>query len=565
MISKKNISALILLLVIFSSIAFGKQKTSTEKIWISIGHDAVTLIEEKYPSKFSWEIESEVSLSKKENVHTETKVNLVAISSDQVNLLSKLMHDEFNRCGGFVAHQSLQDAKQYVANEGRVIKSKNIEYSITETELVNQLLNQVVADNMSSTVNSLSNYNNRYYAAQTGEDAANWLMNEWADIVSTRSDISVELYQHSAWQQPSVIATIPGTTNADEVVIVGGHLDSINGSSQQTGRAPGSDDNASGIAVVTELLRAIAVADYQPSRTIKIMGYAAEEVGLRGSDDIAQQHLTDNINVVGVAQFDMTGFKGDQHRDITLISDFTDNAQNQFMTQLLDTYLPEVTYGFDPCGYACSDHASWNNRNFPASFPFEASFGNHNQRIHTASDDTFDAEHALKFAKLAMVYVIEMAKGQIGDLVISRLQFSSSNLETNDGQTIAIEVERGGDVASEVTIDYTTINGTAIAGTDYTATSGSLTWAAQDSANKTIEVNIGDVSSDKIFTVELSNPQGNSELGVYKSITVEIKAANAPDPIDTVGIESSGGGAINLAFLLFPILAIRLKNCFEKS
>ncbi|WP_370660982.1 M20/M25/M40 family metallo-hydrolase [Massilia cavernae] len=44
-------------------------------------------------------------------------------------------------------------------------------------------------------------------------------------------------------------------------------------------KAPGADDDASGIAGLTEVLRVLAAGDYKPRRTIKLIAYAAEEVG----------------------------------------------------------------------------------------------------------------------------------------------------------------------------------------------------------------------------------------------------------------------------------------------
>jgi leucyl aminopeptidase len=78
-------------------------------------------------------------------------------------------------------------------------------------------------------------------------------------------------------------------------------------SNPSTSGAPGADDNASGIAVVTETLRAIIASGFKPKRTIKFIGYAAEEVGLRGSKAIAQDYKNQGLNIVGVAQFDMVG------------------------------------------------------------------------------------------------------------------------------------------------------------------------------------------------------------------------------------------------------------------
>lgn len=146
-------------------------------------------------------------------------------------------------------------------------------------------------------------------------------------------------------------------------------------------------------------------------RTIKLIGYAAEKVGLRGSQDIARDFRKNKVNVVGVLQLDMTNYKGSA-RDIYLISDFTDPLQNQFLGKLVAAYLPDVTVGADRCGYACSDHAAWHGEGFATSMPFEAALGQDNPTIHSKNDTYANsgnqAAHALKFTRLAAAFAVEL-------------------------------------------------------------------------------------------------------------------------------------------------------------
>jgi leucyl aminopeptidase len=148
---------------------------------------------------------------------------------------------------------------------------------------------------------------------------------------------------------------------------------------------------------------------------VKIMGYAAEEVGLRGSADIANWHVTNGVNVVGVLQLDMTNYKGSTV-DVGLMTDFTNAAQNGFVSNLLDTYQI-ATWAHSTCGYGCSDHASWHNKGFPASMPFEALMNQHNSAIHTTNDTLSrsgnNATHAVKFTKLGAAFMAELAKGTV--------------------------------------------------------------------------------------------------------------------------------------------------------
>lgn len=400
-------------------------QSETNKVWVSIDSTAAAHYEYTQHGLVQRLPFAQRSTSALENI------DLVNIPADQVNNLSEFMHHNYNRCGGFVAHDSWQEASSYARQLAAAHTIQNtlaFSYSIDNEQTVQNLMSSISTVNLDSTVNSLTSFNNRYYTSQTGIDAANWLNTYWQQITQSRSDISIATYPHN-WAQSSVIVTIEGNEKADEIVIIGGHLDSINQSNPSNGRSPGADDNASGIAVLSEALRAIVQTNYTPQRTIQIMAFAAEEVGLRGSSDIASSYQSQGKNVVGMVQFDMTGNNGSLE-DIVMMTDYTNNAQNQFLAALLDTYLPQLNYGFDQCGYGCSDHASWYQQGFAASMPFESKMGDINPLIHTQSDNQFDAQHASKFAKLAVSYVAEMAKNA-GDTA------PPTNNQLTNGQTLS--------------------------------------------------------------------------------------------------------------------------------
>jgi hypothetical protein len=82
----------------------------------------------------------------------------------------------------------------------------------------------------------------------------------------------------------NVIAEIPGTDLKDEVVMVGGCLDSWH-----TGT--GATDNAAGAAVVLELARLLKILNLQPRRTIRIALWSAEEQGALGSKAYVAAHF----------------------------------------------------------------------------------------------------------------------------------------------------------------------------------------------------------------------------------------------------------------------------------
>jgi leucyl aminopeptidase len=336
---------------------------------------------------------------------------VLEIDDADLEALSERMHEQHDRCGGFMVHESLEDAKEALPTTTTTDKGP-IEYTLDQAALVREVLPKLDERRILATIEELSAMQNRYYQSDSGAAASTWLRDRWRGF-SARQDVTVELFDHG-YAQKSVILTIPGTTRPSEVVVIGGHLDSISfvGRDRKESRAPGADDDASGIATLTEVARVLLAGEYRPARTVQMIAYAAEEVGLRGSLSIVREYKKRGVNVVGALQLDMTNYQGSD-RDIWLIRDFTSAAQNEFLARLIDAYVG-ATWGYDACGYACSDHASWHRAGIPASMPFESRADQRNRKIHTAKDTLEtsgnNAAHAVKFARLAAAYAIELAK-----------------------------------------------------------------------------------------------------------------------------------------------------------
>jgi hypothetical protein len=82
----------------------------------------------------------------------------------------------------------------------------------------------------------------------------------------------------------NAVAEIAGTDKQDEVVIIGGHLDSWQS-------ATGATDNAIGCAVMMEAARILRAIGVQPRRTIRVALWSGEEQGLLGAQAYIQQHF----------------------------------------------------------------------------------------------------------------------------------------------------------------------------------------------------------------------------------------------------------------------------------
>ena len=99
--------------------------------------------------------------------------------------------------------------------------------------------------------------------------------------------VSVELqaeYLTRDLMAANVVAEIPGGDRADEIVMLGAHLDSWHSGT-------GATDNAAGCAVVMEALRIIQALGLKPRRTIRLALWSGEEQGLLGSKAYVAEHF----------------------------------------------------------------------------------------------------------------------------------------------------------------------------------------------------------------------------------------------------------------------------------
>ena len=378
-------------------------------IWITIGSDAIPLL---YDAGL---IRSEPEFLALDRHRHST---VISTTSSDLEKIDQILH-AVKGIGGYTVHSSEAEAIAYNEKMESPRETSRIAryYTIDNAQVANYLANSIIQYNLVKTINELStSFKTRYYSTNDGKRASEWLKTRWRAITLQREDIDVDAFEHdpTVSPQPSVVATIEGNAERNSVVILGAHIDST----ARGDLAPGMDDNASGVSILTELLRVIVQTGYKPDKTILVIGYAAEEVGLRGSRDIASFYakLQDvgeySKEIVGALNLDMSCYYGSKE-DIYIIDDYTDPAQNQFLANLITTYLKDLTFGFTTCGYACSDHSSWYAENVPASFAFESRFHDLNPKFHTSYDNRCDKNHILKFARLAAVYVAELAKGKL--------------------------------------------------------------------------------------------------------------------------------------------------------
>lgn len=330
---------------------------------------------------------------------------IIRSNEERVAGLSAKMHSQGLACGSVIRlhGDALVEASSVAPSPRISTDAKN--------ERVEALVAQVDPSRLQSTVEALSAIHSRYHTSQTGIAVAQSLKERYEALRGNRSDVEIETFSHdNDTPQPSIVVRIRGRVAPDELVILGSHIDSVSGWGGSD-RAPGSDDNASGTATNFEVFRVMMENNIVPERTIEIHGYAAEEVGLVGSQNMAKKYKAAKKNVVTMLQNDMNLFrKAGEVEKIWFIENNTDKALNAMLGKVVEHYL-QIPWEVRSLWGGDSDHTSWRRQGYATVFPFESPYA-YNKKIHT-KDDTIESSgdfaQSAKFTKLSLGYALHFA------------------------------------------------------------------------------------------------------------------------------------------------------------
>lgn len=192
----------------------------------------------------------------------------------------------------------------------------------------------------------------------------------------------------------NVVAEIRGTDKADEVVMLGAHLDSWELGS-------GALDNGANCAVVVEVARAIRAAGIAPRRTLRFALWNGEEQGLLGSRAYARDHRSELDRIVAYVNIDggtgpVTGYSLGGRRDI-------EDAVREVLRPLdswgMDTHTLDASSGTDHVDFLLEGVPTLNANQLEANYPVN----------YHASSDTFDKVDLFGLKKHAAYLAVTLA------------------------------------------------------------------------------------------------------------------------------------------------------------
>lgn len=242
----------------------------------------------------------------------------------------------------------------------------------------------------------------RYSQSPQIEKAAQYLVEFYRRI-----GLPVEVQRFGDGNWPNVIATLPGSSRPDKIIILCAHFDDI--SEQPTVWAPGADDNASGTAVLmaaANILRRHAFA-----YTIRFAHFSGEEQGMLGSKAYAQLQRSANADIVGVLNLDMLAWDSDAAPVMELHAGMRQDSYQvalAFAGVIADYSLPLQPEIKRAGSITASDHSSFWTYGYPAVLAIE-DWQDFNAHYHTTGD---------RVSAFNVPYYTAMARASLGTVAV---------------------------------------------------------------------------------------------------------------------------------------------------
>lgn len=247
--------------------------------------------------------------------------------------------------------------------------------------------------------------------------------------------VSRHRFQHENRFLHNVVAEFPGT-EPETLVLVTAHLDSTAASGDgpyhpASDAAPGSDDDASGVAAVLAIVQMVAKlrATKKTKRTIRFVLFNAEEHGLVGSKAYARNLAAQGAQIMAMFQMDMIGFCGTHNlppRHYEVHAGFPANPEVETRSLALANIVkslsasvspnlsapqiyPDPETGNEDPAAGRSDHGPFNERGYAACVLSEDFFSGPklespdaepNPNYHKRSDKSIDYEYAADISRV---------------------------------------------------------------------------------------------------------------------------------------------------------------------
>jgi hypothetical protein len=240
-----------------------------------------------------------------------------------------------------------------------------------------QCLDELNADSLQANAQWLQDMPSRFSLSDNHRDVAVSIQNRFIQLGYTNASLDSFYITNgfrgqsfSTWQY-NVVAVLPGTETADSACIVGAHYDAtLSSINPLSTKAPGANDNASGVSTIIELARVMKKLNLKPKNSVEFVAFAIEELGLWGSKDYVSKAKAASKKIKMMINLDMVAYETNADK-----ANWKVNIVNYYNSGDLFANVQENTNRYSILGhvnnnsvYQLSDSYPFSLGGFPAVF-----------------------------------------------------------------------------------------------------------------------------------------------------------------------------------------------------
>lgn len=283
------------------------------------------------------------------------------------------------------------------------------DYISSQVKLINEI-------NIQSHINELITFHNRHSKSHFIHQVAEWIRNKLIGFGYSENDLFYHEYIEQGYQLKNLICTKKGVS--DKIILLCAHYDTILIANTEdiVSRAPGANDNASGVSALLEIAR--IMLSIKTDYTIQFVFFSGEEQGLWGSKHYAKKMKDNNEDLLLVINMDMCGETGFLSNNNTTFIDIDDgstgiidenNEMSQHFGQKMEQYgkdYTELSIEFDPI-YA-SDYMPFEARGYVCIGAYDGSAIDENPHYHTQLDipENLNIPFLTSVTKMVLAFIL---------------------------------------------------------------------------------------------------------------------------------------------------------------
>jgi Zn-dependent M28 family amino/carboxypeptidase len=291
-------------------------------------------------------------------------------------------------------------------------EKKSISAINNSDKIINEIISSISIANIERWINKITLFHTRHSKSKFIDEVSFWLKYELEK--NGQTDVRFHHYTENGYNLKNVICHIRGIS--EKVILICAHYDSrMENLDDFRSRAPGADDNASGMSVILEISRVIAKLQFEYS--IQLVFFSGEEQGQWGSKHYAKFIKDNNIPLQRLINLDMVGYCSSDNYDCVVERDIgnsnisNDHYSEVFAQSIEDIAKLNTTISTMPGPIYDSDYMPFEALGYVVVGIYDGGAENY-PYYHSSKDESIylDTKYVTEIAKIILVVLLKESK-----------------------------------------------------------------------------------------------------------------------------------------------------------